>query len=651
MYYNNMMATTTSTEEHDIFQYHSNFQILSNGSKSTTTTSPNKQQQPLNSTDTTITTTNDTLSSLSTDNIPMAISPSLLSVEDSTTVYSTSCNDSSLMMDQQSSSSLVSSSIINSTISNNNNINNNINNNNNNNNNNNINGSIPLITLNQEQNGSDHDELIDVHSSSSPNQSPSHSTGTPTDEDSFTFSNLNCSNRSINIAITPTTSLNDLTVESSSDSLLLSDNYSLQYPQYYSNQTDPKNLLFQYCVEGKEDLFIELLKEQIESPNQTLGNSSLDANRVLTSQFIYHDFDKCTLFHLSSKFNRVNSMEKMLEYLPSILTFKDSKQANCLFYAVSNNSKEACALVCNYYSMINGLSDKKFTNELDMYGNCCLYLAMQKSFYELADLLLLFGANIDISFKTGETMLHRAITERRLDIVEYLSKKGANLLKQNQNNENPLFNVFVHQKKKETNVNTSQDSINSTGSNGGNNKTPTSLESPTHSAPLFSSNNSNFCRNGALFLQNLLKSNAFSSEIIMKGLKQKNSHGRTMFQECIVKGDLPSFKVLVAYLTTRENSEQTLSWFVNDVENQKQRTSLHLSVAYKQFHMCKILVDAIPGIAKLDTLDSDGKTAMDLARETNQENTIQFFNEIQQLQKEKKSSGFGFKKLFRRLKK
>ena len=137
----------------------------------------------------------------------------------------------------------------------------------------------------------------------------------------------------------------------------------------------------------------------------------------------------------------------------------------------------------------------------------------------------------------------------------------------------------------------------------------------------------------------------------MKGLKQKNSHGRTMFQECIVKGDLPSFKVLIAYLTTRENSEQTLSWFVNDVENQKQRTSLHLSVAYKQYHMCKILVDAIPGIAKLDALDSGGKTAMDIAKETNQENVIQFFNEIQQLQKEKKSSGFGFRKLFRKLKK
>nr|CAG4712521.1 unnamed protein product [Naegleria fowleri] len=360
------------------------------------------------------------------------------------------------------------------------------------------------------------------------------------------------------------------------------------------------------------------------SPSQLI----LAQSKLLTSTFIYSDHDKCSLFHLASKFNQVHLLEFMYDMVPSLIFMKDSKQAHPLFYAVSNNAKESVAFLCNAASVtMNGnnqlLPVSKFVNELDMYGGCCLYLALQKSFFELADLLLLFGANIDISFKTGETMLHRAITERRLDIVEYLCKKGANLLKQNQNNENPLFNVFVHQKKKLSDLN--EKTVNG----------------------FFTTNNANFCKNGAQFLQNLLKSDCFSSEVIMKGLKQKNSHGRTMFQECIVKGDLPSFKVLLAYLTTRQSSE-TLSWFVNDVENQKNRTALHLSVVYKQFHMFKMLVESIPGIAKLDATDSDGKTALDIAKDTNQDNVVELFNEMAELQKPKKKKGFGLKSLFSR---
>jgi len=109
-----------------------------------------------------------------------------------------------------------------------------------------------------------------------------------------------------------------------------------------------------------------------------------------------------------------------------------------------------------------------------------------------------------------------------------------------------------------------------------------------------------------------------------------------MFQECIVKGDLPSFKVLLAYLTLLDQGE-TLTWFVNDTDTQKQQTALHLSVQHKQFHICKMLVDAIPGIAKLDAIDGDGKTPMDLARETNQENVTQLLDEKIPEKKKKRS--------------
>ena len=217
---------------------------------------------------------------------------------------------------------------------------------------------------------------------------------------------------------------------------------ALMYPQYYTNN-DSKSKLFRHCVEDEEEAFKELLNREIENAREQ--NANMDANKVLMTQFTYHDHDKCTLVHLVSKYNRIHLLEFIYELSPPIIFTRDSKLANSLFYAVMNDSKECAAFLCNAAMTTQPLHNssshnllqnqsQRFVNELDMYGNCCLYLAMQKGYFELADLLILFGANIDISFKTGETMLHRAITERRLDIVEYLCKKGANLLKQNQNN-------------------------------------------------------------------------------------------------------------------------------------------------------------------------------------------------------------------------
>ncbi|KAG2388406.1 hypothetical protein C9374_000570 [Naegleria lovaniensis] len=426
---------------------------------------------------------------------------------------------------------------------------------------------------------------------------------------------------------TATTTTTDETIEEISTPTPTPPPSNMTTNETHESSSSPSQQLLNQQETSEQEPF-NTTSTTIHEESTTSPQLILTQSKVLTSLFTYHDHDKCTLFHLASKFNQVHLLEFMYEMVPSMIFMKDSKQAHPLFYAVSNDAKESVAFLCNAVSVtLNNdqllVPISKYVNDLDMYGGCCLYLALQKSYFELADLLLLFGANIDISFKTGETMLHRAITERRLDIVEYLCKKGANLLKQNQNNENPLFNVFVHQKKKLSDLN--EKTVNG----------------------FFTTNNANFCKNGAQFLQNLLKSDCFSSEVIMKGLKQKNSHGRTMFQECIVKGDLPSFKVLLAYLTTRQSSE-TLSWFVNDVENQKNRTALHLSVVYKQFHMFKMLVESIPGIAKLDAVDSDGKTALDIAKDTNQENVVELFNEMAELQKPKKKKGFGLKSLFSR---
>ncbi|KAL9650965.1 hypothetical protein ABK040_015068 [Willaertia magna] len=354
---------------------------------------------------------------------------------------------------------------------------------------------------------------------------------------------------------------------------------------------------------------------------QELNNISINSNDHLNNEmnkiieyiqtdninellpYIVNNNNKNKIIQQICKYNKVNIIEYIINNNLNHLINNES-----LFYSVSYNSLECTIYLCNY--------NKNYINELDKYGNCVLYLALLKKYINIADILILFGANIDISFKYGETMLHRAITDRRIDIVNYLIKHHANLLKLNSKNENPLFNIFVHHRNTIiNNNNTNTINGNNTNTINGYNKHGVQLQQCSHFG---------FSSSGAIFLQQLIKSNLITNEIMIKALKQKNSHGRTMLHECIIKGDLPSFKIIIAYLSNLNNNY--LQWFINDIETIKNQSCLHLSVIYNQFIICKMIIDALPGLCDLNCKDCNGKTALDYAIELNLNHFIQLFN-------------------------
>jgi ankyrin repeat protein len=77
-------------------------------------------------------------------------------------------------------------------------------------------------------------------------------------------------------------------------------------------------------------------------------------------------------------------------------------------------------------------------NKLSDYGEAPLYWALSAANYEGADLLIEYGANIDLKNISGNTLLHAAVENNDLQAVKYLVEKGANLDPENEWGETPL---------------------------------------------------------------------------------------------------------------------------------------------------------------------------------------------------------------------
>jgi len=77
-------------------------------------------------------------------------------------------------------------------------------------------------------------------------------------------------------------------------------------------------------------------------------------------------------------------------------------------------------------------------NKLSDYGEAPLYWALSAANYEGADLLIEYGADIDLKDISGNTLLHTAVENNDLQAVKYLVEKGANFNLENEWGETPL---------------------------------------------------------------------------------------------------------------------------------------------------------------------------------------------------------------------
>lgn len=77
----------------------------------------------------------------------------------------------------------------------------------------------------------------------------------------------------------------------------------------------------------------------------------------------------------------------------------------------------------NSFSLNNNNNNNNFVDEVDSYGSSAFAIACNRDYFELADLLLDLGANINIQNSNGLTPLHIAL-EKTLIRWNFFLKKA-----------------------------------------------------------------------------------------------------------------------------------------------------------------------------------------------------------------------------------
>ena len=77
-------------------------------------------------------------------------------------------------------------------------------------------------------------------------------------------------------------------------------------------------------------------------------------------------------------------------------------------------------------------------NARDRNKNTALFYAVRNSNFAMVEQLISLGAEHDIACEGNNTVLHEAMKQKNVQIVKFLSHKGANLVQQNSFGEMPL---------------------------------------------------------------------------------------------------------------------------------------------------------------------------------------------------------------------
>ncbi|KAF0973400.1 hypothetical protein FDP41_008104 [Naegleria fowleri] len=168
------------------------------------------------------------------------------------------------------------------------------------------------------------------------------------------------------------------------------------------------------------------------------------------------------------------------------------------------------------------VKEKQLNYHLDSHGNQPIVIALRKRDYALCDLLILFGATLNVTVGLGigisESLLHFAMRERDLKLVRYIgSQSQKTILKRNQRDENALFACLRDFR---SNQHNSSGRVNS-----------------------------NLSMHAEFFKEILQQGpSIFGNEHFHKALLLKNSFGRNLLHEAIVLNDLECMKALCHYL-------------------------------------------------------------------------------------------------------
>ncbi|KAF0973027.1 hypothetical protein FDP41_008691 [Naegleria fowleri] len=287
----------------------------------------------------------------------------------------------------------------------------------------------------------------------------------------------------------------------------------------------------------------------------------------------------------SSDSMEIQHSNKCISRQKKLWNLQDKQGMTPLYYSVAGNdlgqkTLDTCAFLCSQPVV----QEKQLNFLIDPYGNLPIVLALKRKDLELADMLQLFGAKLDITVGIGvlgESLLHSSFRDCEVQVSEYIIKAMPRLIfKKNQREEHALFACLRDYRSINTHSsNSSSNFLELTERKTYSERRQSSLVF-TNTATSLTNNNKYF-----LFLKHVLMNGEqlFGTEIFEKALLMKNAFGNNILMQAVAFNDVDSFKTICRYLfeSSMKNAEKRklLTSLALD-KDRDGRTILHLSIDF-----------------------------------------------------------------------
>jgi len=345
--------------------------------------------------------------------------------------------------------------------------------------------------------------------------------------------------------------------------------------------------IFQVCIYGNVDRLRALLSIHQEKTHRfSLGMNSLRMTGSVVVEVASETVDAaatsvkkqswshCTLVHLAARFNQVDVLEMLLkdfigphDTLENIINIEDDIQSTPLFHAVTAGAVDAATFLCSFTNIIK-------INTKDTFDYSPLWYALNRKDFEMADMMLMFGADMFFKIHGGESYLHRACENNDLELTKYILMGSSNgseeqktkiledrqalLLRSDQKHQNPIFNAIRgyedYLKKKK--ANSSMDMTEQ--------KQEQVLD----------------------FLLDFFQQK--NPSLLQKALEQTNHYGHTVIHHCAERDAFQPLLKLVKYYDNDDKLKQML----NEKDRILGSTALHIAVMTSHFDIFKLLINS-----------------------------------------------------------
>jgi ankyrin repeat protein len=179
--------------------------------------------------------------------------------------------------------------------------------------------------------------------------------------------------------------------------------------------------LYEATIEGNEEVIISILEKNKEYVN-----------------YVYKEYKSASLLHVAAISNQKKIVSILIETFGANIAALDILKRSVLHIACSSGNREIVYLILGNGGDPN-LRGKPNNNKKDMYGYSPLHITLRNNNFEIAEDLILFGANINFKKNNGQNCLHECMINGNIKRLEWILKqKNIQINTKDTNSETPL---------------------------------------------------------------------------------------------------------------------------------------------------------------------------------------------------------------------